>query len=96
MEMDADDDADADVDVDDPNDNTGQDENNIEFTQFTHEYASIALEPIEKDEPSKAKDKAASSNVPKTQQPTQIDEEPLNLTINSWDKPLDLSIKSSK
>lgn len=86
----------ADEDVDVPyNDNIGLDENHIECTQSTSGDASTASKSIEKIEIRFENDKAASSNTHR-HDPIQINEEPLNLTTNSWDKPLDLSIKNPK
>lgn len=92
MEMEAD--ADADVSNDD---NIELNENHIECAQSTGGDASTAIKSLKKIGIRFANDKAASSNVSNTHHhPTQINEEPLNLTTNSWDKPLDLSIKNPK
>lgn len=90
---------DTDADVDEhKDDSTGLDENHIEGNQSSSEDASTASKPIEEPKTPIVNDEATSGNgLDAEHQPIQIDDdEPLNLTTNCWDKPLDLSLKNSK
>lgn len=91
---------DSDTDVDEPSDNTGQDQNHIDDTRSAAEDTSTVSKSIKQVKPSMANVEAASSYATGAHHALQIDDGPLNLTINDWDKPLDkpldLSIKSSK